>query len=80
MIKITLKNTLDKHGISANKLAVESKVRPSTIYNIINNESSSVTYETLTAIIKTLRELTNDDNINVTDVFEYQDKGNQIKV
>lgn len=72
MIKITLKETLDKHDISANKLAVESKVRPTTIYNIINNKSSSVTYETLTAIIKTLRELTGDDQIDVTDVFKYQ--------
>ena len=73
MIKITLKDTLKKHNISGNKLAVESKVRPSTIYDIINSKVLSITFDTLVAIISTLRQLTNDDSINVDNVFVYDD-------
>lgn len=72
MIKITLQQTLDKHDITANQLAQTAKIRPATIYNIISNKVKSISFETLTAIITTLRELT-DDDIDVNDVFVYQD-------
>jgi len=73
MIKFTLKQTLDNHKISGNKLSVESKVRSNTIYDIINGKAPSITFDTLVAIISTLRQLTNDDSINVDDVFVYDD-------
>lgn len=72
MIKFTLKDTLKKYKISGNKLSVESKVRSNTIYDLINSKAPSITFETLIAIIKTLKELTNDDSIDVDDVFIYK--------
>lgn len=74
MIKITLQKTIEKHGISPNHLAQESIIRPATIYNILDNKVKSITFKTLTAIISTLRRLTNDDSIDVSDVFIYQDE------
>ncbi len=73
-IKLVLKDTLKKHSISGNKLSVESKVRSNTVYDLLNGKAPSITFETLTAIVSTLRELTGDDSINVTDVFVYDDK------
>lgn len=72
MIEFKLKDTLNKHRISANKLAVESKVRSNTIYDIVNGKAPTVSFETLTAIIGTLRELTGDNQIDVTDVFKFK--------
>lgn len=74
MIKFVLKETIDKHKISGNKLSVESKVRSNTIYDLMNGSAPSVSFETLTAIVETLRKLTHDSSINVTDVFVYDDK------
>lgn len=71
MIRFTLKDTLKKYKISGNKLSVESKVRSNTIYDLINSKAPSITFDTLTAIISTLRRLTNDNSINVDDVFVY---------
>ena len=73
MIKITLVETLDRHKITANKLSVESKVRPSTIYDIINNQATTVTFVTMVKLVETLRELTGDKSINVMDIFRYED-------
>lgn len=38
----------------------------------IDSKAPSITFETLIAIIKTLKELTNDDSIDVDDVFIYK--------
>ena len=73
MIKITLQETIEKHGISPNNLAQEAIIRPATIYNILDNKVKSITFKTLTSIISTLRRLTNDNSIDVSDVFIYQD-------
>ena len=74
MIKFKLKDTLKKYEISGNKLSVESKIRSNTIYDLLNSKAPSITFETLTSIISTLRQLTNDDSIDVSNVFVYQDK------
>lgn len=70
-VRITLLDTLDKYNLTANKLSVESKVRSATIYNILNGEVKSITFNTLEAIVNTLIELTGDDNINVNDIFTF---------
>lgn len=61
-----LEKTLDELNISRNKLAVEGKIRPGTLYAITNGTSKSVTLETAHKIINTIYELTGT-------VIEYSD-------
>ncbi|GIN58482.1 hypothetical protein J8TS2_28010 [Lederbergia ruris] len=74
-IKLVLKDTLDRHGISMNKLAQTGNVRYPTIHEMCNHKDKvkQVNFSTLTKIVDALRELTGDDSINVTDVFVYDD-------
>lgn len=74
-IECTLQETLDEIGISKNKLAVESKIRPNTIINIANDKAKSVNFDTLVKIISTLSSLAKENGIirsfGVSDVFVY---------
>lgn len=71
MIKIVLKDTLKKHNITGNMLAVHSHVRPNTIYDLMNSKAPSISFKTLEAIINTLKDLTGNE-IDVTDVIQYK--------
>lgn len=71
MIETTLHETLEKHGIKANELAVEAKVRPATVYSLRNGKAKSVTFNTLTILLDTLVEMTGED-LGVEDVFTYK--------
>ncbi|MFS0559616.1 hypothetical protein AB1K91_02645 [Terribacillus sp. 179-K 1B1 HS] len=74
-IRFTLEDTLNTLDVSRNKLAVEAKVRPATIADIVKSESKSINYDTLTAILDTINRLASEKKIdkrfNVTDVFTY---------
>lgn len=72
-IRITLQSTLDKYNLTANQVATTAQIRPSTLYDMMNDKTMSVTYKTLTSIVKALRELTEDELINVEDVLIYED-------
>jgi len=73
-LKITLESIRDKEGkqISANRLATEAKIRSNTVYELINNQSKAINFETLDSIINTLIELTGDENINIEDIIRYK--------
>ncbi|MGN8645427.1 helix-turn-helix domain-containing protein [Gracilibacillus sp. HCP3S3_G5_1] len=77
-VKSTLNETLKMLGISKNKLAVESKIRPNTISDLANGKSQAINFETLENIINTLDRLAIENNINkshsVSDVFKVQDQ------
>jgi len=75
-IKCTLRQTIEEIGTTRNAVAVESRVRPSTIYDITNNDVLSITFDTLTKILEALDVIAQEKGINrefdVSDVFVYE--------
>lgn len=80
-IVFTLKKTLNELGITKNKLAVESKIRPATIADIVNGKSKRIELDTLLNILDTLNQFAKekgiDQEIKVEDVFIYTKKSSQ---
>lgn len=76
-IKFTLGETIAELGITKNKVAVEAKVRPNTISDMVNNKSSQINFETLVSILHALESLAKkegiDKQIDIDDVFIYTD-------
>jgi predicted transcriptional regulator len=74
-IKFTLGKTLNEINITKNRLSVESKIRYSTITDMVSNQSKSINIQTLTAILDTLNDLAQEKglrrNIDIDDVFVY---------
>lgn len=74
MIVFILQETLDKRGISRNKLSVEGKIRLATLYEMVNNQSKAIKLDTFDAIIKTINKICESENIekvNVSDIIVY---------
>ena len=75
-IKCTLGKTIEELGTTRNALSVQSRVRSNTIINIVNDDVSSVTFETLTKILEALDVIAQEKGINrsfdVSDVFVYE--------
>ncbi|MFN4174037.1 MAG: helix-turn-helix domain-containing protein [Parachlamydiaceae bacterium] len=84
VIKSNLKSTLDnfpnkekeKKGLSRNKLAVESKIRPATISQIYNDEAKAVQFDTLVSILNALNRLSLEEGdgrrYTIEDIFTYE--------
>lgn len=76
MIKITLQNTLDELGITRNKLAVESKIRPATLHSLVKGHGAMIKFETLDALLNAINEIAIEKNINkrytITDIIDYE--------
>ena len=76
----TLGQTLEKMGISKNRLAVKSEVRPATIASIVNGEAKRIEIKTLTNIIDALIFLNENEakpqnrlqKIGIEDVITYK--------
>lgn len=59
LIKVTLEDTIKRHhGLSRNAIAVEGKIRPATLSELVNGKSKAVSFETLTRIIRAMDTLT----------------------
>ncbi|MRB43012.1 helix-turn-helix domain-containing protein [Bacillus thuringiensis] len=71
----TLGETMEEIGITKNKLAVESKVRPATISNLVNGEVGLVRFDTLKSILDALNQLAEKNGVDKTyrieDVVQY---------
>lgn len=78
MIKITLQKTLDELDITINKLAVEYKYRPATLYNLISGETTQIKFSTLDTILNMINEIAESKGINktytITDIIDYEYK------
>lgn len=76
-IKFTLKDTLDELGTTMNAVAVEAKIRPATVSDLVNGRSKSVNFETLTAIVDALNRISIEKDKNkkygIEDVFTYEE-------
>ncbi|MEN8702463.1 helix-turn-helix domain-containing protein [Bacillus infantis] len=53
-IVCTLDKSLKKLGVTPNRVAVEAKIRPNTIYNMLENSASRYSSDTLASIIDAL--------------------------
>lgn len=71
-----LGNTLSELEITKNALAVESKVRPATINDLVVGKAKQVNFETLKAIIDAINRIAIEKGTtkvyNVDDVFTYE--------
>jgi predicted transcriptional regulator len=72
----TLGNTLEELKITKNAIAVEAKIRPATIHDLVNGNAKQINFETLKAIIDALNRLSKEKTYSVEDVFTYK-KGDQ---
>lgn len=52
MIKIKLKEILNKEGVSGKQLAEELSIRPTTISELVNNQRTTINKEHLAKIMK----------------------------
>ncbi len=70
-----LDEVLDELDISPNKLSVESKVRPNTIYNMVYKKAVRFNFDTVTKILIALNQIAEEEGLqrkfNVQDVLEY---------
>ena len=73
IIKFTLGDTLKELKITNNKLAVESKIRPGTIKDLVDGRSKSINFATIIAIVTALNRISNEKNLDkhygIDDVF-----------
>lgn len=71
-----LAKTLENLNITKNALAVEAKVRPATIHDLVNGNAKQVNFETLKAIIDALNRISFEKGYvrrhTVEDVFKYE--------
>jgi DNA-binding Xre family transcriptional regulator len=72
---INLGKTLDELNITRNALAVEAKIRPVTVNELVSGKVKQVNFSTLQSILEALNKIASDKGINkkfkVKDVFEY---------
>jgi predicted transcriptional regulator len=71
----TLKEVLMDLGISPNQFAVEFRIRPNTIYKIVNNESPRLPLDTITTILDGLNQIADERNLDyqfeISDIVKY---------
>ncbi|WP_261380588.1 helix-turn-helix transcriptional regulator [Neobacillus bataviensis] len=69
--------TIDQLGITRNALAVEAKVRPLTINEIVSGQAKQINFVTLNKILEALNRISEEKGLDkkylVSDVFEYVD-------
>ncbi|GIP20165.1 helix-turn-helix transcriptional regulator [Paenibacillus sp. J22TS3] len=75
MIKFNLEHTIQQIGITKNKLAVLSEVRPNTINDLANGTSKRIEIDTLEKILTTINQISVmrglNKRFNVSDVVEF---------
>lgn len=63
-IRFTLDKTLNEVDITRNKLAVEAKIRPATIADIVHGKTKRLEIDTLINLLETLQKLVNDKGLD----------------
>jgi predicted transcriptional regulator len=71
-----LDRVLEELDISPNRLSVEAKVRPNTIYNMVYNDAVRVHFDTVTKVLVALNEIAEEEDIhkeyNIEDILEFR--------
>lgn len=75
-IRFKLAETIIVSGgkLTKNAIAVEAKVRPSTLSDLAAEKSKSIKFETLDAILDAMNTLSPDNQYTIADIFEYEGK------
>lgn len=63
-IIFTLEKTMKELDITGNKLAVESKVRPDTVYKMMDNDASRLNLDTLLNILDALNRIAKEKDVH----------------
>jgi len=75
-IKFTLGKTIEEIDTTANAVAVQARIRPNAVYDLVNKKAPSITFKTLTKILEALDVIAQEKDINrtfdVSDVFVYE--------
>jgi predicted transcriptional regulator len=77
MAKITwkLNDCLEELNVTPNRLSVEAKVRPNTIYNMVYNKAVRFHFPTTTKVLVALNKISKDENLhrtfNIEDILEF---------
>jgi DNA-binding Xre family transcriptional regulator len=69
-IKFTLNKTLNEFHMSRNKLAVQARIRPATIADMVNGKTKRIELPTLVSILDALNR-EGIRKVTVDDVFQY---------
>lgn len=76
-IIINLEHILNDLGITKNKLAVEAKLRPNLISELVEGKTKAVKLDTLAKILETLNRLSREQGLSniydVGDLFSYNE-------
>ncbi|MGE6756244.1 helix-turn-helix domain-containing protein [Rossellomorea sp. NPDC071047] len=71
-----LDRVLEDLDISPNRLSVEAKVRPNTIYNMVYNEAVRFHFDTVIKVLVALNEIADQEGIhkeyNIGDILEFK--------
>lgn len=77
-IKITLNETLEGNNkLTRNAIAVQAKIRPATLHDIVKGKSKSITFATLEAILDAMNELDDTRSYDICDIFVYEPNNNK---
>ncbi|MGE6488477.1 helix-turn-helix domain-containing protein [Paenisporosarcina sp. NPDC076898] len=76
-VRITLSDTLqrlEKQGVNMtkNKIAVESKTRPSTLSDLFNGKTKAIKLDTLDDILNAMNRLYPEGNFTIEDIVNYE--------
>lgn len=73
-IHFKLDKTIEASGgkLTKNAIAVEAKVRPSTLSDLASHKSKSLKIETLDAILNAMNTLIPDGQYTITDIIDYE--------
>jgi predicted transcriptional regulator len=70
-----LDEVLEELNISPNRLSVEAKVRPNTIYNMVYNDAVRFHFDTAAKVLVALNRIANEEKIhrkfNIEDILEF---------
>ncbi|OMD09845.1 helix-turn-helix domain-containing protein [Paenibacillus odorifer] len=78
MIISNLENTIKQLGLTQNKLAVLSEVRPNTINDLVKGNSKRIEFETIDKILTTINQIASSKGIAkffyIRDIIEYENE------
>jgi DNA-binding Xre family transcriptional regulator len=71
-VRWKVKEVLNRHDITPYRLVKASGLAQATVYRLVNNDTAGLSTETLTVLLRTLRELTGEE-LGVADLLSYED-------
>ena len=71
-----LDDTIKKLGVTPNRIAVEAKIPPNTIYNMKDNNTTRIHIKTITSLLDAINDIAAEKGIEkvftITDILTYK--------